>query len=295
MTVRKFELGLLKIALLMVALFVSFAVAAAIAGLGVTGQSPEGTSQRALILFGVCLVNSLVLAYPILRSRWHGLKLIAVVFLVYFGTETFMLQIETLFFGSAFTISSAEMSGIILSGTLRALIFSPLAVLILGKLKSGDYQGKPNKRLVMPWRGWAWRLVLLPVIYLCLYFLFGYYVAWQSPGVRQFYAGSTALVPFFQHMAGVVQSNPWIFPFQMFRGLLWIGLALPVVRMMRGRRWETALAVGLALGLLLTTQLWLPNPYMPAPVRQAHFLETSTSTFVYGVCIGWMFSGPSPV
>jgi hypothetical protein len=294
MTLKRLLLGLLKAVLLVVAMFLSFAVAGAIAGAGGTSQAPEAASRQALAAIGVSLINALVLAYPIARSRWHGLKLMGAVVLLEFGVETFMSQIETLFFGSAFNIPSDAMVTIILSGALRALIFAPLAVLILGKMRSHAEQGGPNTRLKMPWRSWAWRLALLPVIYLGLYFVFGYYVAWQSPDVRQLYAGTTAIEPFLQHMAGVVQGNPWIFPFQLLRGLMWIGLALPVVRMMKGRAWETALAVGLALGLLLTSQLLIPNPYMPAPVRLAHFLETSSSNFIYGALIGWLFCAPRP-
>ena len=292
MNLKSTVFGLLKIVLLTIAMFLSFAIAARIAGPGATSQPPEETSQFAMTLLGVCLVNTLVLAYPILRSRWHGFKLIVAVFLVSFGTETFMSQIETLFFGNAFNIPANEMRGIILSGILRALFFSPLAVAILGSIKSDKEQEEPNSRLIMPWRDWTWRLALLPAIYVCLYFLFGYFVAWQSPDVRQLYTGSTDIKPFLEHMLGVVQNTPGIFPFQLFRGLLWIGLALPIIRMMKGKSWEISLAVGLLFGLLLTTQLLLANPYMPASVRLAHFIETSTSTFIYGGLIGWLFSRP---
>ena len=60
--------------------------------------------------------------------------------------------------------------------------------------------------------------------------------------------------------------------------------------MMQGRRWETALAVGLLCGVLLTAPLLIPNPYMPAPIRLIHFVETSTSTFLYGWLMGWVFT-----
>ncbi len=294
MTLKSLVFGLLKAVMLVLAMAVSFTVAGAILGPSGASQTPEDASQQAMALLTVSLVNALVLAYPIARSRWHGLKLIGAAFLLEFGAETLMTQIETLFFGSAFNIPADVMRAIILSGALRALIFSPLAVLILGKMRKPGEQAGPNTRLTMAWQGWVWRLALLPVIYLCLYFLFGYFVAWQSPDVRQLYAGTTAIEPFFEHMAGVVKSNAWIFPFQLLRGLLWIGLALPIIRMMKGRPWETALAVGLALGFLATSQLLIPNPYMSAPVRMAHLLETSSSTFIYGVMIGWLFGAARP-
>jgi hypothetical protein len=292
MNVKPVALMGLRMLLLTLVMLISFVVTAALAGLGGAGTSSGGSGQESIALLAVCLADTLVLSYPILRSRWHGPKLMGAVALVYFGIETFMSQIETLFFGDTFNIPAPQMRGIILSGALRALIFSPLAVLILGRMGPRGTQGAANTRLLMPWRAWVWRLALLPVLYVCIYFLFGYFVAWQWPEVRQFYTGSTAILPFPQHMLGSLRSTPAILPFQWLRGLLWIGLALPVVRMMQGERWETPLAIGLLFGCLLTAALWLPNPYMPAPVRWAHFVETSTSTFLYGAGVAWLFSRP---
>lgn len=302
MKLKSVALMVVRLILLTIAMLLSFVIATGIAYPGGDSQAPEEAGQMAMVLLLVSMVNALILAYPILRSRWSGLKLIATVFLVLFGTQTFMSQIETMFFGSAFDIAADQMRNIILSGALTALFFSPLAVLILGKMRRApsaasapsaavaSVAAEPTQRLVFPVQGWAWRLVLLPVAYVCLYFLFGYFVAWQSPDVREFYTGSTAIEPFFTHMLSTLQSTPQIIPFQILRGLIWIGLALPIIKMMKGKSWETSLAVGLLFGLLLTTQLLFPNPYMPAPVRLAHFIETSTSTFVYGWLIGWLFS-----
>ena len=164
--------------------------------------------------------------------------------------------------------------------------------LILGKIRTGKEPESKNKRLNMPWHEWVWRLVLLPVIYVCLYFLFGYFVAWQQPEVHLFYSGSTEIKPFLTH---ILTAPPSIYLLQFFRGLLWIGLALPIIKMMKGKTWEASLAVGLLFGLLLTTQLLLPNPYMPASIRGAHFIETSISTFIYGWLIAWLICYPRRV
>ena len=69
---------------------------------------------------------------------------------------------------------------------------------------------------------------------------------------------------------------------QAVRGLLWAALAVPVIRMMKGKWWEAGLAVALLFGVLMNSQLLLPNPLMPAEVRMAHLLETATSNFLFG-------------
>lgn len=288
MSVKSVGLLTLKLVALTVLMFVFFAVASAIARLGGgAGARPEAAARAALALLGLCLVSTLVLAYPILRSRWHGFKLIATVFLVFFGTQTFQAQIETLYFAGSLGFRVGEVMAIVLAGTLVALFYAPAAVAILGKLRPSD-RPESGARPLGPRRRFVERALLLAAIYAGLYFAFGYFVAWRSPAVRELYTGSTELRPFLAHMADLVRGDPAIVPWQLLRGVLWVGLAIPVIKMMKGRRWETSLALGLLFGLLLTAPLLLPNPYMSAPVRLAHFLETSTSTFIYGWLVGWL-------
>jgi hypothetical protein len=72
--------------------------------------------------------------------------------------------------------------------------------------------------------------------------------------------------------------------------MLWVALALPVIRMLKGRWPETAIALGLLFAVVMNAQLLLPNPYMPEPVRMAHLLETASSNFIFGVLIGWLLT-----
>jgi hypothetical protein len=100
---------------------------------------------------------------------------------------------------------------------------------------------------------------------------------------------------FLVHMGTVVRDTPWMIPFQILRGLFWIAIALPVVRMLRGGWQETAVAVGLVFAVLMTTQLLLPNPYMPDAVRTTHLVETASSTFLFGVLVGWLLTRGQPL
>lgn len=291
MNIKRMAVYFLRILALPVGMSVSFMVAAAVANPGAAAtQSAQEAAQAGLAVLVVSSINALVLAWPLARARWYGLKLMGACGLLLFGIQTFMSQIETLFFGGAFDISTAQMRSIIVMGLLTALLFAPFAVLVMGKWRAPGGLVEPSPRLRLSWSGWTGRLLLLPAVYVALYFVFGYFIAWQSPDVRQLYAGSTDILPFGEHLAQTVRTSPALFGFQYVRGLIWIGLAMPVLFLMRGRTGEKSLAIGLLFGLLLTTQLLIPNPYMPSAVRWAHFVETSTSTLLYGWLIGQSFA-----
>jgi len=135
---------------------------------------------------------------------------------------------------------------------------------------------------------------VIAVVYVTLYFTFGYFIAWKDPAVRAYYGGSDE-GNFLAHMRTVMRDMPWLIPLQVLRAMLWTALALPVVRMMKGRWQETALSLGLLFSVVMNAQLLLPNPYMAEAVRMTHLVETATSNFIFGLLIGWLLTRPTSV
>jgi hypothetical protein len=185
-------------------------------------------------------------------------------------------------------MGTTEFIGIVAAGVMRALIFAPLAVIIFGKLKKPT---QPEEEFAsVAASDWGKWLVGIAVLYVVVYFMFGYFVAWQWEATRLYYTGSTAIKPFFVHFRDLfLIEDPVIIPFQLLRGALWALLAIIIVRMMRAKRWETSLAVALTFAVLLSLPLGLfPNPYMPPPVARSHFFEVSTSMLLFGAIAGWV-------
>lgn len=179
-------------------------------------------------------------------------------------------------------------SKIFLMGAIEAGLFSPLAVLILGKMWQ-----KPSPRTfeacrVMSLREWGWKAAVIAISYVVLYFVFGYFIAWKNPAVQAYYGGIDP-DSFFAQLARIWAKTPWIFPFQTLRALLWMGFALPVIRMLRAQPWETGLAIAL-LFTVWSSQLLIPNPYMPWEVARVHLVETAISNFMFGWLVGWILS-----
>jgi len=277
----------LKVIALTAILFVCFVVAGGVVGFAASAQASGQTGASTLLPLAVCLLQVMVMTHLILRSRWTGWRLIAAVFFVFYGVTTFMPQIESAVFLAR--LPPGTVPRLFLMGVLIAAPFSVLAVLILGKMKGKTIETQPDSRLDMPTGEWAWKLVVIAVVYVILYFTFGYFVAWRHPGVAEYYGG-TDPGSFTAQIATVLRNTPWLVPFQIARAMCWVALAVPVIRMLKGKWPETALSIGLLFSVVMNAPLLLPNPYMPEPVRMAHLVETASSNLIFGVFVGWLLT-----
>ncbi len=274
---------------LTVVYFICFAaVSAALLPTPSGDPAPDQASAALAALLAVSLLNTFVLGYVIIRSRWAGWKLILTIFFVFYGVVTVMPQIETAFFVTS--LPPGMLPRLFLSGAIIAALFAPLAVLILGKRKSQPTESTRQSRLDMPVGAWVGKLSFIVIAYLVIYFTFGYFIAWKNPAVRAYYGGADP-GSFLTQMSSVLRDSPWLLPLQAVRAILWTAIAVPVIRMMKGQWWETGLAVALLFAVVMNSQLLLPNPFMPQEVRMVHLLETATSNFLFGWLIVLVLRG----
>src|SRR6266850_7304560 len=122
---------LIKLMVLVVLYFICFAVVSAALFQLPTDQPAPAEGNPALALLVVSCLNTVILTYVILRSRWAGWKLIGAIFLMFFGVSTVMPQIETAYFLTR--LPPGMLPRLFLSGGITAALFSALAVLILRK------------------------------------------------------------------------------------------------------------------------------------------------------------------
>jgi hypothetical protein len=251
-------------------------------------QMPENLLPT-FLLFSVCV--GVALSYLILRSSWCGWPLVGAIGVSVYGISTVAAQIESVVFLSN-KLPRGMIGAIFLQGAIATALFAPLAVLLLGKWRTISPAPSSSAVARMGARSATWRLALIVVAFVFLYMFFGYYVAWQSPAVRQYYGG-----PAYSSFYAVLKANwmyhRWIYALQVFRALLYIACLYPLIRMLRVTRWETAFAMALFLSVW-TTVLLLPNPMMPSSVAHAHFWETLGFSLVFGALAGWLLSTPRP-
>ncbi|MHA1547506.1 MAG: hypothetical protein ACTSYE_01100 [Alphaproteobacteria bacterium] len=242
-----------------------------------TAANPAGAAVA--LLFASAL-EVVVLSYAIVRSRWSGWRLVGAIFFVFFGVKVFQTLIEAVVFLQELAdIIPPELTPILLAqGLITTALFSPLAVVTLGKMTRDDEIQPTNSRLVMPWTEWSWKLAVIAVIYVAVYLSFGALVFRSLVGDAVF-----------QEYYGDLQLPAWFIPFQLLRGLIWVVLVLPVIRMMKGSRGEAGVAVALLLSVLISAQLFVPGDIMPDTIRLAHFVEVFSSQFVFGWIVVWLF------
>jgi hypothetical protein len=275
------------------AVWLLFLVAFGVGGAFVAGVLPTDAYSDPGVLsplggfLVVTLVNALVVSALVLTSRWRGWKLALALGLAYYGAVTFLMQIETWYFLSPDPVGPELLSLLFLMGVPTAFVAVPLSVWVLGRGRGWDAADVEPRATPDLERGRRWipKVAVLAVVYVVVYFVAGYYIAWQNPELRAFYGEPGEALPFLAHMS---QSSILLalVPFQIVRGLLWILCALPIIRGSRvGLGW-TALLVGLFFSLPQNVAHLLANPLMPdASVRLAHMVETAVSTFLFGVLV----------
>ncbi|MGE5508846.1 MAG: hypothetical protein ACM3RP_10240 [Chitinophagales bacterium] len=281
----------LKVIALAFVMLVGFAVTSPLLGASAK-PTPEMLAAARLTPL-VCLLMSAALAHPILRSRWYGWKLAAAIFFVLYGLMTVITQVETYYFLSlAPLLPPGMLPRLFVTGALISALWAPVAVWLLGRWSppGGKAVPVPVLRLKMSLDELIAKTFLIGLVYLVLYFTFGYYVAWKNPAVQAYYHG-TDPGSFLLQLKHAFTKTPELIPFQLLRSVMWVAFALPVIHLMKGEWWEAGLAVALLYTVLVSAQLLLPNPYMPSAVRIAHLLETATSDFIFGwavvLILGW--------
>ena len=242
------------------------------------------TDGAAMLFNGA--VNATILVWAARRSSLKGFALAGGLFVFSYLAQIFQTQIETAYFLPAFPLlqNNFEVYRLFLRGAITSAIFALLVTLF-----AGGFSRKPRDaaRFTVPAEQFLKASAWLGVVYLVLYLLFGYYVAWQSQELRVFYGGPAVLNSFADQILVTLMSKPEMPFFQYARGILWTVCLIPLFKGFTGRRVELIALSALALALLPTAQLAFANPLMPADVSLYHFWEVSISTGIFGALSAW--------
>jgi hypothetical protein len=286
-----------KTLLVTIVVGVSFVIGAVVSGIGRGVPAPTGAAAATaaaspamtlLLYFIASLVQAIVVTYLVLQANWSGWRVAGVLFLLSLNPT-----VESAIEAAAYLrghLPSHFIPHMLVMGLVASALFAPLAVWILGGFRRGPRE-VPVKRAHWSAARWTGTLAATTVAFVALYYLCGYYIAWQSAALRQFYSGTTEIRSFWGQIASIWSSTPWMFALQAGRALLFVGLTLPAIRVLCGG--AQRLALGTALMYVAfdgSPGLILPNPIMPPPVAHAHAIEMVVWGLLAGAFAGWMMS-----
>jgi hypothetical protein len=289
MNIKQLLIWTARIALLLFLFYVFFISGSmAISGMLLDIESDPGLVEGNIgfLIFGI--LNMILIIGLILSSRWNGWKLALALGFAYYGAVTFLTQIEAWYFMSNLTFDQKLLPRLFIMGLPIAFVYIPMAVLILGKRKTTD-NAQLTSSLIIPVKQWIWKLIVIAIVYILLYWSAGYFIAWQNADLRAFYGSPGDILPFWEHTAKTFQTDSGLFPFQAIRAMLWTLCAIPIIRGSKVSVWWTAILLGLFFTVPQISGLILENPLMPlASVRLSHMIEGIASNFVFGMIIVWL-------
>jgi hypothetical protein len=256
-------------ALKALAVYVASIVSSAIVvgGLGISpGPHPAAgllSAGAALLLVHALTVGMVLLVVAFATVR--GVALAMLIFVVLFGTQTAMMQIETLAFNRSVGMPIRDVMVLILSGAINAAAVAAAAALL--------FRGPSTGAAAAPAQ-LGWRLAGATLAYVACYYGAGQFLAWSSEAVREYYG------------QGVGIDQRFLLPFQVFRGLLWSLIALFLALRLKGSLLERIAIMTLLFPMLTAPLLLYPNSYMPIAVAKAHLIEIAVSEAIWGAIAG---------
>jgi len=254
-----------------VVVFLAFCFIQAVAGmLFLSGiKIPASPHAREWML----LSNSLVvaaLAFVAFRSDLRGWRLGAAMAGVPLAIGC-VNAIEGVFFLNSLMPWSRLFAFLILS----AVLVLPVWAFLFGKrpdVPQDHFHPMGSKSIIEK----LWKFAISDLAYSFLYLTAGFIV---FPYVKDFYA--TQHLPL---MTSILAMQLLV------RGPIFVLVCLALVRMLGLPRFAGALAVGLVFTIISgVAPLLTPNPIFPDAVRWAHFCEVSSSNFVFGAIVGWLW------
>jgi hypothetical protein len=232
--------------------------------------------QTPIQVVAFAFVNTLLLSYFVLSSRWTGWKEWATTFTILYGMVYVLTAAEAFFLGSI--LSANMVFSLVVNGAVTSAIFSGALVWALGSKMLQSEVG--SRRLQMPAREWVWKILVLAIVYLILFMIFG---------VMVYMPLGTLLDPVAFTLEQSIASNAstLVFPIELVRGALWTLFAVPAVAALPFDWKKTGLVIGLLMTVPLTLSQFMSSTETIG-LQIAHSVEIVGANLVFGFLLVWV-------
>lgn len=263
-----------NIVLRALAVFVATVIIQALCGILIPIKGPAVPHVAQWALLTNALVTAALTALAV-RSDWCGWKLGAAVAAIPMAIAAVNFLEGTIFL----TNTHLQWGRIFAFTLLSSALTIPVWALLFGRRPNAPGHYNPIESKSAGER--TWRFLLSDFSYLFLYYLAGMII---FPFVKDFYAT--------QHLP----SPGTIVALQLLiRGPVFVVLCLAMTRMLGLSRTAGALVVGAVFTLLSgVAPLIMPSPVFPDSVRWVHFCEVTSSNFVFGAIVAWLWGQQRP-
>ncbi len=237
---------------------------------------PDFTSFVAVSFIEATVIYFLIIRIRLSSQRYAVIKKAGIVFVMYWGSKYLQMQIEALFFLNIWQtepiMNLSALTFILWSGLLTSIVFSVFAAFLSHSKtdESHPISAVPLKPLV---------IIMIATLYVFLYMSAGSVLVALTP--------SEPFANTYGDLSGV---PTWLPVFQFLRGLLWAAIAWWVFRF-HSNQHDPRITLSVCFWLFPAAQLLMPSPLMQEQLRLAHFLEMTSSMFIFGWVTAWIFSG----
>lgn len=253
-----------------VAVFVALIIGQMVSGMvilaaihgAIPAMATDGPFTAAQAMPVIAAANAIILALLAANMRWSTWGKAAAVFVIFYILETGLSQIEAWYFNSYMHVSPALLTGMALGNLVKAALAAVVCALLWP-----SRIGEPAESL----GGLVWKMPVIIPLYIVFYFGAGALIAWQGAAVRAYY------------QQGFHIDTGQLALLQVLRGAIWAGVALLIVKSLKGGVMFRALMTGLAFAVLMALVLLLPNSFMPWDVRKMHLMEIFSSNLLFGI------------
>jgi len=241
----------------------------------------EEASQSGSILAAISLINSIIIFYFFRRVKNTDYKLLFWFIFTWYGIGTIVQQLDTWYYIDAFPLlNNSLVLKIFLMQFINTILVIPASFFIVSR-KSNDVININIKKVLN--LNILKYFLFISIVYVLLYYLAGYFIAWQFDAIRVHYTGSLDKLSFFDHTLQLIKREPDFFPFHILRGVLWFSFGIPLFMALSKRKKEYYIYSFFLFALLPSLQLFLPNPLMSEAVRMGHFIEGFISNGIFGI------------
>ena len=228
----------------------------------------------------VAFLDTLVLSYFTVSSRWTGSKEWATLFTVLYGMVYVLTSIETVYLGSL--LSASTVLSLLVNGAISSAIFAAALIWTYGGKK---VRFTSLARLQMPLREWAWKIAVSAGVYLILFIGFGALV--YAPLGK-----ALDSVAFAQEQAAAASMAVLVFPTELLRGALWTVLAACAAIALPFGWKKTGVVVGLIMAVPLSLSQFLSTAESMG-LQLAHTGEIFGENMVFGLVLVWILHAHS--